>query len=54
VGLLIDSEDTVDMSNNPLQQSTWEHLRRRDEWERPLGAEDEQVLLMTNCHPQPT
>ena len=49
VALLIDSEDTLDMPNNPLSQQTWEHLRRRDEWERPVGAEDEQVLLMTTC-----
>ena len=49
VALLIDSEDTLDIPNDPISQQTWEHLWRRDEWERPVGAEDEQVLLMTTC-----
>ncbi len=44
VALLIDSED-------PLAdiELTWEHLKRRDGWEKPDGADDEQVLLMTTC-----
>ena len=49
VGLLIDSEDPATMPEDPLQQCTWEHLRRRDGWERPAGATDQQVLLMTTC-----
>ncbi len=44
VALLIDSED-------PLQDmdKTWDHLKRRDSWERPQGAQDDQVLFMTTC-----
>jgi hypothetical protein len=49
VGMLIDSEDPLDMPTEPLQQRTWEHLRRRDDWEQPNGANDDQVLLMTTC-----
>lgn len=44
VALLIDSEDP--MSN--LEQ-TWAHLKTRDNWDKPAGASDEQVLLMTTC-----
>ena len=49
VGLLIDSEDPAAIPADPLQQQTWAHLRRRDGWERPPGATDQQVLLMTTC-----
>ena len=44
VALWIDSED-------PLAdvEKTWEHLRLRDNWNRPSEAGDEQVLLMTTC-----
>ena len=44
VALWIDSED-------PLAdiEATWEHLQARDNWDRPKGATDEQVLLMTTC-----
>ena len=49
MGLLIDSEDPAAIPADPLQQQTWEHLRRRDGWERPPGATDQQVLLMTTC-----
>ena len=46
VALLIDSEDTVSNIDR-----TWDHLRRRDGdgWQRPQGARDDQVLLMTTC-----
>lgn len=44
VGMLIDSEDPVQDINE-----TWNHLRGRDNWDRPLGARDDQVLLMTVC-----
>ena len=44
VALLVDSEGPVaDVS------ATWAHLRNRDGWQRPAGADDEQVLLMTTC-----
>ncbi len=41
VAMLIDSED-------PIQnvEQTWAHLQKRDNWNRPAGATDEQVLLM--------
>ena len=44
IALLVDSEDTVADLN-----ATWNHLRQRDSWTRPAGANDEQVLLMTTC-----
>jgi hypothetical protein len=46
VALLIDSED-------PLQEldKTWEHLRKRegDQWQKPSGCTNEQVLFMATC-----
>ena len=42
--MLIDSEDRV----SDIEE-TWEHLRRTDGWQRPRGAMDDQVLLMTTC-----
>jgi hypothetical protein len=42
--MLIDSENPV--SDN---EKTWDHLKDRDEWEKPEGAADDQVLLMTTC-----
>lgn len=44
VALWIDSE-------NPLAdlEAAWAHLQERDQWARPEGAEDEQVLFMTTC-----
>ena len=44
VALLVDSEDPVADVN-----ATWTHLQYRDGWQRPPGAADEQVLLMTTC-----
>jgi len=46
VAMLVDSEEPVaDI------EKTWEHLRKRpgDEWKKPAGATDEQVLFMTTC-----
>ncbi|MDZ4820554.1 MAG: DUF4276 family protein, partial [Planctomycetota bacterium] len=44
VAMLVDSED-------PLAnlETTWDHLKVRDQWDRPNGASDEQVLFMTTC-----
>lgn len=44
VAMLVDSED-------PLAdlELTWAHLKRRDNWDRPNKAVDEQVLFMTTC-----
>lgn len=42
--MLIDSEDPLADS-----EAAWEHLKKRDKWENPDGATDEQVLFMTTC-----
>ncbi len=44
VAMWIDSEDPV----ADIEQ-TWAHLKKRDGWNKPTGAVDEQVLLMTTC-----
>ena len=44
VAMLVDSEDPIaDVEKN------WDHLKRRDNWDKPAGAVDEQVLFMTTC-----
>lgn len=40
--LLVDSEDPVRNINR-----TWNHLHQRDNWQRPPGADDDDVLFMT-------
>ena len=44
MAMLVDSEDPV----KDLEK-TWDHLKSRDRWDKPAGAEDEQVLFMTTC-----
>ena len=46
VAMLVDSEDAVKDIHQP-----WAHLKAReyDRWERPDGADDRQVFLMTTC-----
>ena len=44
VALLVDSEDPV----ADIEQ-TWAHLKARDNWDKPAGASDDEVLLMTTC-----
>ena len=44
VAMLVDSEDPI---ANP--EATWDHLKKRDNWAKPKGAKDDQVLLMTTC-----
>ncbi len=44
IAMLVDSEDPVVDG-----EQTWSHLKTRDNWDKPAGAEDEQVLLMTTC-----
>lgn len=44
IAMLVDSEDPI----TDLEK-TWDHLKRRDQWDKPAGAMDEQVLLMTTC-----
>jgi hypothetical protein len=40
--LLVDSED-------PITLGPWEHLKVRDDWDRPVGAEDDQAQMMVTC-----
>lgn len=44
VALLVDSEQHM----ADIEQ-TWSHLKSRDNWDQPDGADDEQVLMMTTC-----
>ena len=44
VTLLVDSEDPIRDINK-----TWDHLKRRDNWDRPQEATDDDVLFMTTC-----
>jgi len=44
VALWIDSEDPM----ADIEKS-WMHLKARDNWARPPGASDDQVLFMTTC-----
>jgi len=44
VALWVDSEEPLEDINK-----TWEHLKKRDEWQRPKDSTDEQVLFMTTC-----
>lgn len=44
IAMLVDSEDPVKDI-----EKTWDHLKSRDRWDKPAGAEDEQVLFMTTC-----
>lgn len=44
IAMWIDSEDP--MSDI---EKTWEHLKKRDGWEAPSGAHDDQVLMMVTC-----
>ncbi|MCG7849253.1 MAG: DUF4276 family protein [ANME-2 cluster archaeon] len=43
VAMLIDSEDPL------TDLEGWDHLKRRDGWDKPLGSENDQVLFMTTC-----
>lgn len=40
--LLVDSED-------PVNSDPWTHLRTRDGWDKPEGAQDDHVHLMVTC-----
>jgi hypothetical protein len=44
VALWIDSEDPM-----ASIEETWAHLQKRDGWEKPAEARDDQVLMMTTC-----
>ncbi len=40
--LLVDSED-------PITSGPWDHLKSRDDWDRPVDAEDDQAQMMVTC-----
>ena len=42
--LLVDSEGPVAAGTGP-----WQHLKDRDGWDRPAGADDDHVHLMVQC-----
>lgn len=42
--LLVDSEDSVG-----VEEGSWAHLKRRDNWDRPVAATDENAHLMVQC-----
>ena len=42
IAMLLDSEDPI-----AALEKTWDHLKKRDNWDKPDGAADEQVLFMT-------
>ncbi len=46
IAMLVDSEDPVADPEQP-----WTHLKQRpgDNWDRPVGADDDQALLMATC-----
>lgn len=44
VAIFVDSEDRMDDI-----EKTWKHLHKRDGWDQPNDADDEQVLLMVTC-----
>jgi len=48
--LLVDSEDPVEPppggAIRPESPAAWEHLKRRDDWDRPAGVENDQAQLM--------
>jgi hypothetical protein len=44
--LLVDSEDPVNFKDTTLNAPIWQHLKTRDKWEKPLDAENSQVVLM--------
>ena len=44
IAMLVDSEEPVPDAERP-----WAHLKARDGWDRPEGAGEAQVLLMTTC-----
>ena len=44
IALLVDSEEPVKNIQRP-----WEHLSACDNWNQPVGTNDDQVFLMTTC-----
>jgi len=44
--LLVDSEEAV---AREYQGKPWQHLKKRDNWDQPVGTTDEQCHLMVQC-----
>ena len=44
--LLVDSEEAVAPEH---QGQPWQHLKKRDDWDKPEGTTDEQCHLMVQC-----
>jgi len=44
IAIWIDSEEPLADA-----EATWKHLKRHDDWMKPAGATDDQVLFMTTC-----
>ena len=42
--LLVDSEDSVG-----VEEDSWAHLKRRDNWDKPVAATDDNAHLMVQC-----
>ena len=42
--LLVDSEDGV-----RVEEGSWAHLKRRDNWDKPAAATDDNAHLMVQC-----
>ncbi len=48
--LLVDSEDPVaNADESPDADAAWRHLKKRDGWERPAHAANDQAQLMATC-----
>lgn len=47
--LLVDSEDPAAPAEDPNSDLAWQHLRRRDGWDHPVGAVNDQAQLMATC-----
>lgn len=47
---LVDSEDPVKVTDeNPDSTEAWNHLKARDNWDKPSGVANDQAQLMTTC-----
>ncbi len=48
--LLVDSEDAIKTTDeNPDSAEAWNHLKTRDNWDKPSGVVNDQAQLMATC-----
>lgn len=48
--LLVDSEEPLEAYGKELDSSSiWNHLKKRDNWQKPQEANNDQVALMATC-----